>query len=46
MKFEVEIIEGKLFNPATQIITSLPLESQIGRQIMIGVKETNTNQII
>jgi hypothetical protein len=46
MNFEVEIIEGKLFNPATQIITSLPLESQIGRQIMIGVKETNTNKYI
>ena len=44
MKFEIEIIEGKLFNPATQIITSLPLESQIGRQIMIGVKETTTNK--
>jgi hypothetical protein len=46
MNFEIEIIEGKLFNPATQIITSLPLESQIGRQIMIGVKETNTNKYI
>jgi hypothetical protein len=46
MNFEVEIIEGKLFNPATQIITSLPLESQIGRQIMIGVKETNTNKYV
>lgn len=46
MNFEVEIIEGKLFNPATQIITSLPLESQIGRQIMIGVKETSTNKYI
>lgn len=46
MKFEIEIIEGKLFNPATQIITSLPLESQIGRQIMIGVKETNSNKYV
>jgi hypothetical protein len=46
MNFEIEIIEGKLFNPATQIITSLPLESQIGRQIMIGVKETNTNKYV
>jgi hypothetical protein len=46
MQFEIEIIEGKLFNPATQIITSLPLESQIGRQIMIGVKETNSNKYV
>jgi hypothetical protein len=46
MNFEIEIIEGKLFSPATQIITSLPLESQIGRQIMIGVKETNTNKYV
>ena len=46
MNFEIEIIEGKLFNPATQIITSLPLESQIGRQIMLGIKETNSNKYI
>lgn len=46
MNFEIEVIEGKLFSPATQIITSLPLESQIGRQIMIGVKETNTNKYV
>lgn len=46
MNFELEVIEGSEFNPATQIITSLPLESQIGRQIMMGVKETNTNTYI
>ncbi len=46
MNFEFEVIEGKLFNPVTQIIISLPLESQIGRQIMIGVKETNTNKYV
>lgn len=46
MNFEVEIIDGKRFNPSTQIITSLPLESQIGRQIMLGLKETNTNKYV
>lgn len=46
MNFELEIIEGSDFNPITQIITSLPLESQIGRQIMIGVKETTTNKYV
>lgn len=46
MDFELEVIEGNLFNPATQIITSLPLESQIGRQIMLGIKEKNTNKYV
>jgi hypothetical protein len=46
MNFELEVIEGSEFNPATQIITSLPLESQIGRQIMMGIKETNTNTYV
>ena len=46
MNFELEVIEGKLFTPTTQIITSLPLESQIGRQIMMGIKETNSNKYI
>jgi len=46
MNFEVEVIDGKLFNPCTQITISLPLESQIGRQIMLGIKETNTNKYV
>ena len=46
MNFEIEVIEGKVFNPSTQIITSLPLESQIGRQITMGVKETNTDKYV
>lgn len=46
MNFELEVIDGSDFNPITQIITSLPLESQIGRQIMVGVKETNTNKYV
>ncbi len=46
MEFEIEIIDGKLFNPSTQIITSLPLESQIGRQIMMGVKESNSGKYV
>lgn len=46
MNFKLEVIDGKLFNPMTQIIISLPLESQIGRQIMLGVKETTTNKYV
>ena len=46
MEFEIEVIEGNLFNPSTQIITSLPLESQIGRQIMMGIKEKTTNKYV
>jgi hypothetical protein len=42
----LEVLDGGSFNPATQIITSLPLESQIGRQIMIGVKEKTTNTYV
>jgi len=46
MDFELEVLDGSDFNPITQIITSLPLESQIGRQIMIGVKEKTTNTYV
>jgi hypothetical protein len=46
MNFKLEVIEGKVFTPTTQIITSLPLESQIGRQIMMGIKETNSNKYV
>ena len=46
MNFEIEVIDGKMFTPTTQIITSLPLESQIGRQIMMGIKETNSNKYV
>lgn len=46
MNFEIEVMEGVDFNPTTQIIISLPMESQIGRQIMLGLKETNTNKYV
>jgi hypothetical protein len=46
MEFRLDVIDGSDFNPITQIITSLPLESQIGRQIMIGVKEVNTDKYV
>ena len=46
MNFELEVVNGSDFNPSTQIITSLPLESQIGRQIMMGIRETNTNTYV
>jgi hypothetical protein len=44
MDISVEVIDGKTFNPATQIVTSLPLESQIGRQITLGVRENTTDK--
>jgi hypothetical protein len=43
MNFEMELIDAKTFNPAAQIITSLPLEAQIGRQITVGVRETTSD---
>jgi hypothetical protein len=46
MDFEIDVIDAHIFNPSTQIITSLPLESQIGRQIMLGVKEINTDKYV
>jgi len=46
MNFVVEQIEGKVFTPATQIITSLPLEAQIGRQITLGIRETTSNKFV
>lgn len=46
MNFVLEVIDGQVFNPSTQIIISLPLESQIGRQIMFGVRETTTNTYV
>lgn len=44
MDISVEVIPGKLFNPSAQLIISLPLESQIGRQITLGVKENKTGK--
>jgi hypothetical protein len=46
MDISCEVIDGKTFSPSVQLLTSLPLESQIGRQITIGVKENNTNKWI
>jgi hypothetical protein len=46
MDISCEVIDGKTFSPSVQLITSLPLESQIGRQITIGVKENNTDKWI
>jgi hypothetical protein len=46
MEFEIEVIDGKVFNPSTQIVTSLPLESQIGRQIMMGIREKNSGKYV
>jgi hypothetical protein len=44
MNLVVEPMDGQTFNTMTQLITSLPLESQIGRQVMLGVKEKDSNK--
>jgi len=46
MDISVEVIDGKTFSPSVQLVTSLPLESQIGRQITLGVRENNSNKWI
>jgi len=46
MDISVEVIDGKTFSPSVQLVTSLPLESQIGRQITLGVKENNSGKWI
>jgi len=43
MDIGIEIIDGGTFNPIVQSITSMPLESQLGRQLNVVVKENNTN---
>lgn len=46
MDIEVEVIDTSILNTMAQIIISLPLESQIGRQIALGVKEKKTNKYL
>lgn len=46
MEFEIEIMDTNIFNNSIQIITSLPIEQQMGRQIMVGVKEKTTNKYV
>ena len=42
MDISIEVVDASLFNPMVQSICSMPLESQLGRQLNIGVKENNT----
>ena len=44
MEFDIEVMTGTEFNPIVQIVTSLPLESQIGRQISLAIKERNSGK--
>lgn len=46
MEIRVDLIDTSFLNTMAQIIISLPLESQIGRQICLGVKEMNTNKYL
>lgn len=42
MNISFEVLDSNFFNTIVQSIASMPVESQIGRQLCIGVKENNT----
>lgn len=46
MDISIEIIDGSLFTNYTQQIATFTIESQIGRQITIGVKENHSNKYL
>lgn len=46
MSFSYEMLDGKFFQDFCQLITSLPLESQIGRRINVGIKENTTGKYV
>ena len=46
MSFSYELLDGQFFQEFCQLITSLPLESQIGRRINVGLKENTTGKYV
>jgi hypothetical protein len=46
MDIVVEVIDQNIMNNLAQITISLPMESQIGRQITLGVKEGNSGKYL
>lgn len=46
MDIEVELMDGNKFQSIVQIVVSIPLENQWGRQLMLGVKEKTTNKYL
>jgi len=44
MSLEIKEIDGGQFNKLVTGIATFPIENQIGRQMILGVKETNTNK--
>lgn len=46
MDIVVEVVDQKILNNLAQIIISLPLESQIGRQVTLGVKEGKSDKYL
>jgi hypothetical protein len=44
MDISIEIVDGSVHNNNTQVICSMPLQPQIGRQLNIGVKENKTGK--
>ena len=44
MSLEIKEIDGGLFNKIVTQIATFPIENQIGRQMILGVKETNTDK--
>lgn len=46
MDIVVEVIDQSVMNNLVQITISLPMESQIGRQIALGIKESKTGKYL
>jgi len=44
MDISIEVTDGSFHNLHTQTVCSMPLESQIGRQVNIGIKENKTGK--
>lgn len=44
MSLEIQEIDGGMFNKIVTQIATFPIENQIGRQMIIGVKETTTDK--
>ena len=46
MSFDLVEITGEEFNKLVTPIATFPIESQIGRRVIMGIKETNTNKYV
>jgi hypothetical protein len=46
LKIDIEIITAKVFNELVTPIATFPVESQIGRRLIYGIKETQSNKYL